>query len=41
MDFTEKPLRGFLFITPSGFDSDDDLDFWVAKALEFNNLLNL
>lgn len=40
MDFTGKPLRGFLFVGPDGFDAEDDLDFWVDKALEFNRLLN-
>lgn len=36
MDFTGKVMRGFLFINPEGFDSEEDLDFWVDKALEFN-----
>ncbi len=36
MDFTGKVMRGFLFIEPEGFDSEDDLDFWVEKALYFN-----
>lgn len=40
MDFTGKPLRGFLFIVPSGFDNEEDIDYWVIKALEFNKLLN-
>ena len=40
MDFTGKPSRGFLFVGPDGFDNENDLDFWVAKALEFNTLLN-
>ena len=39
MDFTGKPMRGFLFIDPEGFDSEEDLDFWVEKALEFNKQL--
>ena len=39
MDFTGKPMRGFLFIGPDGFDMEDDLDFWIEKALEFNELL--
>ena len=39
MDFTGKPMRGFLFIDPEGFDSDADLDFWVNKALEFNSMI--
>lgn len=36
MDFTGKPMKGFLFVYPEGFDSDADLDFWVEKALLFN-----
>ncbi len=39
MDFTGRVMRGFLFISPDGFDAEDDLDFWVGKALEFNKLL--
>lgn len=36
MDFTGKVMRGFLFIGPEGFDAEDDLDFWIEKALYFN-----
>ncbi|WP_159948250.1 TfoX/Sxy family protein [Polaribacter septentrionalilitoris] len=36
MNFTGKVMRGFLFIDPDGFDADDDLDFWIEKALYFN-----
>ena len=39
MDFTGKVMRGFLFITPDGFDTEEDLDFWITKALEFNSKL--
>ena len=39
MDFTGKVMRGFLFISPEGFDTDKDLDFWIAKALEFNKAI--
>lgn len=39
MDFTGKVMRGFLFIDPEGFDMEDDLDFWIEKALEFNKLI--
>ncbi len=39
MDFTGSVMRGFLFIDPDGFDKDIDLDFWVKKALEFNELI--
>lgn len=36
MDFTGKVMRGFLFIEPDGFDFEDDLEFWVDKAIQFN-----
>jgi hypothetical protein len=39
MDFTGKPMRGFLFVDPDGFDTEEDLGFWTQKALEFNKLL--
>ena len=39
MDFTGKVMRGFLFINSSGFDLEEDLDFWISKALEFNSNL--
>ena len=39
MDFTGRVMRGFLFIDPDGFDLEDDLDFWIDKALEFNGKL--
>lgn len=39
MDFTGKPMKGFLFIYPEGFVNNEDLDFWVGKALEFNREL--
>ena len=39
MDFTGQVMRGFLFVDPEGFDKDDDLDFWVKKALEFNQMI--
>jgi hypothetical protein len=39
MDFTGKVMRGFLFVNLSGFDLEEDLDFWISKALEFNLIL--
>lgn len=39
MDFTGRVMRGFLFVDPEGFDTEEDLDFWVRKALDFNQLL--
>lgn len=36
MDFTGNIMRGFVFIDPEGFDLDDDLEFWIDKALAYN-----
>jgi len=39
MDFTGQVMRGFLFLDPIAFDSESDLDFWIDKALEFNEMI--
>ena len=36
MDFTKRPMKGYLFISPEGIDFDRDLEFWIEKALAFN-----
>jgi hypothetical protein len=36
MDFTGRPMKGYVFITPDGFDLDEDLEYWIQKALYFN-----
>lgn len=36
MDFTKRPMAGYLFIGPEAIDLDEDLDFWIQKALDFN-----
>jgi hypothetical protein len=36
MDFTGKPMRGFVFVNPEGTKSTKDLNGWLALALEFN-----
>lgn len=36
MDFTGRPMRGFVFVTPDGTTSRKDLKSWIALALEFN-----
>lgn len=32
----EKPMNGYLIIDSEGFDSDEDLEYWVLKCLEYN-----
>lgn len=36
MDFTGRPMKGFMMIDAIGFDMDEDLEFWIKMALEFN-----
>ena len=36
MDFTGRPMKGYIFVTPNGFDLDEDLDFWIKKCIEHN-----
>lgn len=35
MDFTGKPLRGFVYVEPAGFESDEALESWVRMSLDF------
>ena len=35
MDFTGKPMKGFVYVAPEGFESDDDLAFWVRLCTEY------
>ena len=35
MDFTGKPLKGFVYVAQQGFQSDDDLQAWVDRAVKF------
>ena len=36
MDFTNKPMRGFIFVNPAGTKAQKDLDHWLSLALDFN-----
>ncbi|GAA4952594.1 hypothetical protein GCM10023314_27620 [Algibacter agarivorans] len=38
MDFTGRPMRGYIFVTPDGFDTDQELAYWLHLCLEFNPL---
>ena len=39
MDFTGKPMEGYVFVSPEGIDSDEQLEFWVNKCFAFNKKL--
>jgi len=36
MDFTNRPMIGYVLIDESGMRSNKDFDYWVGLALEFN-----
>lgn len=36
MDFTKRPMNGYLFVAPDGIDREDDLQFWIDRCLDFN-----
>jgi TfoX/Sxy family transcriptional regulator of competence genes len=35
MDFTGRPMRGFVYITSRGIETDKDLAGWIQQALDF------
>lgn len=39
MDFTGKPLKGFLYVEPAGFADEDDLEEWIDRCLRCVRLL--
>jgi hypothetical protein len=36
MDFTGRPMKGFVFIDERGSKKSEDLQYWVNLALAFN-----
>jgi TfoX/Sxy family transcriptional regulator of competence genes len=36
MDFTKKPMKGYIFIDDSGMRTQQELDNWIKLALDFN-----
>lgn len=38
MKFTGRPLKGFIFVKGEGTDTDEQLEYWVDRCLEYNPL---
>jgi TfoX/Sxy family transcriptional regulator of competence genes len=36
MDFTGKPMKGYVFISNEGMKSKKDFEYWVDLCLDFN-----
>ena len=39
MDFTGRPMGGWVYVAPDGFSGDADLDRWVALGVAFASSL--
>lgn len=37
MDFTKRPMIGYVLVDETGMRSEKDFDYWVNLSLEFNN----
>lgn len=35
MDFTGKALKGFVYVTYQGISSDNELETWVGRCMDF------
>ena len=35
MDFTGKPMKGFIYVDPVGFETDKQLNEWVSLCVQF------
>jgi hypothetical protein len=35
MDFTGRPMKGFVYVAPAGYRSDRDLKSWTQSGLDF------
>ncbi len=38
MNYTGIPMKGFVFVTPDGFDMDADLEYWLNLCIDYNPL---
>ena len=36
MDFTKRPMKGYILIEESGMTSKREFDYWIDLALDFN-----
>jgi TfoX/Sxy family transcriptional regulator of competence genes len=41
MDFTSKPMKGYVFIDETGINTQTPLMYWVNLALDFNSIAKM
>ncbi len=35
MDFTGKPMKGYVYVAPEGFEAQSELEAWVERCVTF------
>ena len=35
MDFTGRPMKGWVYVNPDGYESTENLSYWVGQGLDF------
>ena len=38
MDFTNRPMSGFILVSPEGVDRESKLETWIQMALDYNSI---
>jgi TfoX/Sxy family transcriptional regulator of competence genes len=38
MDFTKRPMKGYVYVDETGVKTNKEFDFWINLALEFNKI---
>ena len=36
MDFSGRPMKGYVYVNPKGVDAAKDLKYWIGLCLDFN-----
>ena len=39
MDFTGKPMQGYVYVEPAGLTSEEQLNFWLQRCKQFVSTL--
>ena len=39
MDFTGRPMRGMVYVSPEGVEADEDLEAWIERGVAFSSSL--
>jgi hypothetical protein len=37
MDFTNRPMKGYVLVDESGMKTQKEFDYWINLSLEFNS----